>query len=170
MSRTFEEFTAGEIDGLYHGALFLTGGDTGEAEDLLLLTLTGAFRASRGGEVDSASTRRLEGRLARDFLSTSAVVSAGPFLERVSASRVAPGRNGGKVTAEVLHKAAGELPETARVALWLVLFRRWSYAEAANILEVDREGIRALLLYRQVLLSAVLGEMGRRTGTDGTVV
>jgi hypothetical protein len=52
----------------------------------------------------------------------------------------------------------------------LVLFRRWSYAEAANILEVDREGIRGLLLYRQVLLSAVLGEMGWRTGTDGTVV
>ena len=170
MSRTFEEFAAGEIDGLYHGALFLTGGDTGEAEDLLLLTITGAFRASRGGEVDSASTRRLEERLVRDSLSSGKVVSSGQSPERIVARRAAPRRKGAKVNTEVLNRAAGELPGTARVALWLVLFRRWSYAGAANILEVDREGIRGLLLYRQVLLSAVLGEMGWRTGTDGTVV
>ena len=40
--QTFEEFAGRHIDGLYHGALFLNGGEEPPAEDLVLWTLIGA--------------------------------------------------------------------------------------------------------------------------------
>lgn len=60
MHRTFEELAGQEIDGLYHGALFLKAGEEAAAEDLVLWTLTGAFQSFRRGLGHSDASRWLE--------------------------------------------------------------------------------------------------------------
>ncbi|MAN95838.1 MAG: hypothetical protein CME08_02490 [Gemmatimonadetes bacterium] len=52
MRETLEEFASRHIDGLclYHGALFLTGGEEPLAEDLVLWTLTGDIKRMEGAD------------------------------------------------------------------------------------------------------------------------
>ena len=67
--------------------------------------------------------------------------------------------------------AAAAVPWPARAALWLVLLRRWSYADAAGLMEVDREMLKTLLRYRDTLMGAILGGGKSRSGarwTSGT--
>jgi len=56
------------IDGLYHGALFLQGGEESTAEDLVLWTMTGAFKQFKRIERRSVTEQWLEGKLVEAFL------------------------------------------------------------------------------------------------------
>ncbi len=138
MPQTFEELVGRELDLLYRGALFLTGGGEAAAEDLLVDTLRGAFHTYRSAHVAEGDSQRwLEGCLAQKALIL--LKGAGP-----------PG-----TTVSKLYDAAADMPIGPRVAIWLVLMRRWSYAAAADRLQVDREGLRELLKHRQRLVAAI---------------
>lgn len=175
MHQTFEEFVGLHLDGLYHGALFLNAGEEPLAEDLVLWTLTGAFQEFRQIEEESASEQWLEGRLVKVFLarngsgSTHSVSNGGVGADdRVGnvmwSHESASG--GVEIDDDALFRAAVHMPPSARAAVWLVVFRRWSYGEAANVLGTDVDGLKDLLGYRQLLLNAVVRRSGDRTGTD----
>ena len=66
MSHTFEELVLREIDSLYHGALFLSGGDPAEAESLLVRAVGSAFHAEIG--TAAGSQHWLEERLVHTFV------------------------------------------------------------------------------------------------------
>jgi DNA-directed RNA polymerase specialized sigma24 family protein len=163
MTRTFEEMAGRELDSLYQGALFLTGGNARSAERLLVDTMTSAFnvRDQRAPATDLG--RWLEGRMVRQFLSgasrASSVVRA-PGEERLNATFEGLG-------ADTLFAAAAALPDRPRAAVWVVLLRRRTYEEACEVLEVDRDVLHELLGYRDLLMGEVL--QGSRRG-DGTAV
>ena len=71
-----------------------------------------------------------------------------------------------EIDPEALLKAAANLPPLARAAIWLVVFRRWSYDEASSVLETGADGLKDLLRFRQVLLTAVVQRSVDRNGTD----
>jgi DNA-directed RNA polymerase specialized sigma24 family protein len=149
MPLTFEELVGRDLDSLYRGALFLAGGQETDAEDLLSSTLREAFHAYRSAGVSSAEAENwLEGRL---------VMRALVELDGLSLQGTAPKR--------ALYRGAAEIPLRARVALWLVLMRRWSYAATAERLQVDRDGLRELLSYRERLALAI--EPLTRTAGNG---
>jgi len=160
MSRTFEELASQELDELYQGALFLRAGDRTGAEELLVDTLTEAARDFAQASAATAIRPWLEGRLARTYLAAPVEDAAGP---------AGPPPAWAPETARLL-EAAAELPALPRVALWLVLLRRWSYADASEALGVDGARMAELLAYRDILFAAVMGGRGRGTGTDGAEV
>lgn len=68
MARTFEGLASGEMDAMYQGALFLSGGDPERAEALVVDTVMLAFR-EHAADTDPQSTRRwFEARLVRSYL------------------------------------------------------------------------------------------------------
>ena len=69
MSRTFEELASQQLDALYQGALFLSGGRQEGAERLLVDAVTLAFteHAQDSGGVTDVE-RWLEARLVRAFV------------------------------------------------------------------------------------------------------
>lgn len=145
MPQTFEELVGRDLDALYGGALFLVGGHEAGAEDLLLATLREAFHAYRGSGVSSAETERwLEGRL------------AGRALVEVT-----PGEPREGVSGEPLYRSVAGLSIRSRVALWLVLLRRWSYDATAQQIGVDRGELQELLKRRETIASAIVAP-GRR--------
>ena len=164
MARTFEEIAGGELDALYQGALFLSGGNTLGAEQLLVDAVTLAF-TEHASEVDpDAIQRRLEVRLVRSYLRH---LREGPTqLPPTTAARVAmdPGTFDG-LGSHDLHTAAAKIPAWPRAALWLVLLRRWSYAEAAAAMGVDDSTLEGLLAYRDVLLHEIIGGARGHAGT-----
>lgn len=177
MHQTFEEFTGRHIDRLYHGALFLSAGEEPPAEDLVLWTLTGAFQEFRQIEPGSASEQWLEGRLVDVFLARAVADSTdgGSIDDRstdafegedFSTDRASAGGASVKIDGHALFRTAARMPPLARAAVWLVVFRRWSYGEAANGLGTDVDGLKDLLGYRQMLLTAVVRGSVDRNGTD----
>jgi len=168
MSRTFEELAGNELDALYQGALFLSGGNAQGAEQLLVEAVTLAFK-EHPTQADPDSVQRwLEARLVRAFLRH---LREGPTrLAESTAQRLALDPSTFEsLGSEELFAAAGSLPAWPRAALWLVMLRRWSYAEASDALGIDIELIEALLKYRDVLLQEMMsssrgGQMS--TGTD----
>ena len=172
MHQTFEELAGQHIDSLYHGALFLNAGQEPPAEDLVLWTLTGASQEFRQIEVGGASERWLEGRLVTVFLARRASGSTDAFSDAdFSTDDVSAGDSSRydvsvEIDPEALLGAAAKMPALARAAIWLVLFRRWSYDEASSVLGTGVDGLKDLLRYRQVLLTAVVGRSSDRNGTD----
>ena len=175
MNQTFEEFVGPHIDRLYHGALFLNAGEEPPAEDLVLWTLTGAFHEFRGIDEGSASEEWLEGKLVGAFLARAAAGSTDdnsgvtpPAAELPSHKPVGYERSSGavEIDPEALFRAGADIPALARAAIWLVVFRRWSYREAFGVLNTDLEGLKDLLQYRQVLLAAVVQGSVDQDGTD----
>jgi len=172
--QTFEEFAGRHIDGLYHGALFLNAGEESRAEDLVLWTLTGAFQEFRGVESGGAGERWIEGRLVETFLARSGVDTEDLLeedgsleaLEDDPRSSHRPSTGTVEIDHEVLFRSGADMPPLARAAIWLVLFRRWPYAEASNVLKTNVDGIKGLLQYRRVLLTAVVRGSVDRNGTD----
>lgn len=173
MPEAFEELAVREIDGLYHGALFLAAGDEAEAQDLLLEVMAGSFETYRaGGGRDGDPARWLEGRLARLFLGEGAddhgkLVAPGPREELFGPE--ARERLDG-LRSRDLYRGARGVPERARAVLFLVLLRRWSYREAAKALEMRLEELKELLRYRHAFVAAILGNrpggrLGSRTAT-----
>lgn len=170
MLETLEEFTGRHIDGLYHGALFLNGGEGPPAEDLVLWTLTGAFQEFRKIGEGRASERWIERKLVEvclartatgddwwtdwDALVADAPASHGPSLGPV------------EIDSDALFGAAAKIPPLARAVIWLVVFRRWPYGDASQALETDMDGLKDLLRYRQVLVTAVVRTSVDRNGTD----
>jgi DNA-directed RNA polymerase specialized sigma24 family protein len=163
MSRTFEEMAGRELDSLYQGALFLSGGAPWVAEKLLVDTLTTSFREHGRDLPDDSVERWLEGRLVQQFL---AGVELGPFPVRTANEGGVPGPFD-ELEADTLFTAAGALPPWARAAVWLVLLRRWSYAKACGALEVDLVVLDDLLRYRDQLMTEILRSSPRGNGTDG---
>ncbi len=171
--QTFEEFAGRQLDGLYHGALFLHGGEKPPAEDLVLWTLTGAIQEFRKIEGRTALEQWLEGKLVEVFLARAPsgedFFGEAPSLE--AASFEAPWSRGlsqgiVEIDHEALFRAGRLLPPLARAAIWLVVFRRWSYDEASSVLETNLDGLKDLLRYRGVLVTAVLRRPLDRSGTD----
>lgn len=166
MSHDFEKVAVQEIDDLYRQALFLRAGDEAEAERLLLDALSRAFRILRQERPDGDPRRWFQRRMIRDFLSranqTEAVRPAlrwpwrGPFSALEFDAK--PGPEG--VDADALFRAAGRLPSPARAAIWLVVFARWSYAEAAEALGTSLDEFRELLAYRHGFMADVMRRAG----------
>ncbi|MFQ5537995.1 MAG: hypothetical protein ACE5GJ_11165 [Gemmatimonadota bacterium] len=166
MPRTFEEIAGEELDGLYHGSLFLCGGDESRAEELLIAAIRRASASfADAPRRDGAPQRRwLEGLMVDTFLR-----SAPAPRPRVLGGRV-PGREREAALAEVtprrLYHGAGRVPPRARGALWLVLVRRWRYTDVADALGVRPHALQDLLAYRDVVLSALLNGGGRRAAGE----
>jgi DNA-directed RNA polymerase specialized sigma24 family protein len=165
MARAFEELTGEGLDTLYQGALFLTGGHREDAEHLLVEALTLAYRQSRGEE-DPIALRWLEARLVRAFLGRAS-----------DSDTVAPPASGAagldssvleEIGPEAMFLAAGTLPPMSRAALWLVLVQRWSYADAADAVDITTERLRDLLRYRDALLEALLRAPRRSDRADSS--
>lgn len=164
--QTFEEVATAEVDHLYRGALFLSGGDEEAAEGLLLWTLTRSFHAFRAAKGVSDAARWLEGRLVDEFVAASK--AAGVDVDEVwMASPDRPRRQVGNVDARALAVAAARIPFRARAALWLVVLRRWKYEDAARSLGVSGSELKNLLKYRDALVGAVISGPSERNGTDG---
>ncbi len=161
MSQTFEEQVAGELDGLYQGALFLAGGNARGAESLLVEAVTRASR-ERAFEAEVTSLERwLEARLVRSFLSRLGgrpmdTPPPQPRAQQIEASAFKG------VGSRRFFEAAGVIPAWPRVALWLVLLRRWRYDDVAKELGVDRSVIVDLLRYRDVLMKEMIGPAQQR--------
>lgn len=158
MARTFEEVAGAELDGLWAGALFLLAGDEDRARRLVETTLVRAAAVFVCRARDEAPGAWLMDRMVRAFLAEDAVDGGSPpYPER--------GRDRGLDSSpppDPLHQAAGVTPPPARAALWLVLFRRRSYADAQDVLGVERAELATLLeaqaelhrVYRALLTAA----------------
>ena len=168
MSRTFEDITSGELDALYQGALFLSGGDIGGAERLLVDAVTLAFREHAAEAEPDATRRWLEARLVRAFLRLERAGPTPLVDEPAGRPRVDPAVFE-SFAADDLFRAARRLPAWPRAILWLVLFRRWSYADAARVLDVDIDVVQDLLGYRDVLMREMIGSGRlRRTRSEAS--
>ena len=163
MSRTFEEMASRELDSLYQGALFLSGGEPWMAEKLLVESMTSSFRGHGKVMSEGAVEHWLEGQLAKQFL----------LGVELRPSQIGGTREGGVsgafdgLEADTLYAAAAALPPWPRAAVWLVLLRRWSYAEARVALAVDLDVLGDLLRYRDQLMTEILRASPRGNGTDG---
>lgn len=166
MTRTFEELAGSEMDALYQGALFLSGGDPHRAEELVVDAVVLAFQ-EHAAEVDSEQTRRwLEARLVRAHLrrSTAAHDAAAPGpvdrrgIDPESFDALGP---------DELFAAARTLPPGPRAALWLVLLRRWSHRDAARAMEIDDDVLERFLGYRDELMRELIGRGGARRRSGG---
>jgi DNA-directed RNA polymerase specialized sigma24 family protein len=175
MHETFEELAGRHIDGLYHGALFLNAGEEPPAEDLVLWTLTGASQEFRQIDEAGGEQRWLEARLVRVFLARrgsgstddgSTDVLSGEDLSKDDVPATDPPPASLEIDPDALFGSAANMPPRARAAIWLVLFRRWSYDAAASALDADADGLKELLRYRHVLLTALVRRSADRNGTD----
>jgi hypothetical protein len=144
MPQAFEELAGRKIDDLFSGSLLLSGGHEDAAEELLVWTVRRAFHAFARGDSDGEVERWLEARLARDFLE---------IFGRL-------GWDGDRI-GSALFRAMDRIPPRARVALWLLLLRRWSYADVEDLLGGERGELEALLSHR-ASLSEVVGVVGER--------
>jgi DNA-directed RNA polymerase specialized sigma24 family protein len=165
MARTFEELTGEGLDTLYQGALFLTAGHREDAERLLVEALTLAYRQSRGAE-DPVAARWLEARLIRAFLAGASGSETGAPPARGAVGLDSSALDG--MGPEAMFLAAGSLPPMSRAVLWLLLVQRWSYADAADALDITTERLRDLLPYRDALLEALLRAPRRSDGANSS--
>jgi len=167
MSRTFEELAGNELDALYQGALFLSGGNADGAEYLLVETVTLAFKEHSTDTDPDAVQRWLEVRLVRAFLRS--LREEPTQLADSTARRLAldPATFESLGSTE-LFSAASVLPAWPRAALWLVMLRRWSYDAAANAMDIDIESIQGLLGYRDVLIQEMMSSSRGGQMSTGT--
>lgn len=145
MTQTLEENVLSSIDVLYQGAHFLTGGDRHDAERLLEDTVLAAYHeAVRSGT--PTDQRGLSMLMARTF------VTQVPDPPRDAPD--SPPSPPVDLTADGIFEAAARVGPKSRVALWLVLIRRWSYAEASAALRVEEPTLRGLLGGRHEFMAA----------------
>jgi DNA-directed RNA polymerase specialized sigma24 family protein len=166
MTHTFEELAATELDALYQGALFLRAGDPGEAELLLIEAVAQAFK-KRAMQPASASMQRwLERCLVQALLrqesdsvgTPSPATSSAGHREAPSVGDVSPGQ---------LYAAAEPIPPLARAALWLVILRRWTYADATDAVGVETHDIHLLLSHRETLLRGLTATKRHQSVSGG---
>lgn len=152
----FEEIVSREIDALYQGALFLTGGAPEDAERLLADSVRASFRIHRTAQLDVDVGAWLQGRLVEDFLSGQTPVSLVPLPAFSVAAHA------GSPEFKRVYRAAAAVPALARAVLWLVLFRRWRHEAVMDQLNLERAELRDLLGYRHSLVATVMGEQGHK--------
>jgi len=156
MSKTFEELAGSELDTLYQGALFLSGGDARAAERLLIESITLAFE-EHAGDTDERETRRwFEARLVRSFLRHVRGEPRPTAAAPLNRDGIDPNAFQ-SLGSDELFGAAAEIPAWPRAALWLVLLRRWSYEDAAAAMNIDERWMYTLLGYRDALMRELLG-------------
>ncbi len=165
MSHTFEELVSREIDGLYHGALFLNGGDPDEAEHLLMQAMGSAFHDFDEVGTAGGGQQWLEERLARTFVASRLESESSSSAATTSGAPASPASS-----SDALYTAARDVPHLARVALWLVLLQRWPHARARETLRIDEGELRALLRYRHALVAQLWSDGRSRDGKDRHVV
>lgn len=145
MTQTLEENVLSSIDVLYQGAHFLTGGHRHDAERLLEDTVLAAYHeAVRSGT--PTDDRGLSVLMARTFVAQVPDSPEGP--------QGPPSPVPVDLTADGIFEAAARVSPRSRVALWLVLIRRWSYAEASAALRVGESTLRGLLGERHGFMAA----------------
>jgi len=144
---TLEEQISAEFDTLWQAAVFLTGGRESEAEQLVLETVVAACDDHSGAFEGLSGSDRLERFMLRRFFEQP--LHQGPIPLVVSGT---PRILEGDIDVEALLQGAGSVPATSRAALWLVVVRRRSYEDGAGILGIDRDQLRELLQYRDVLM------------------
>lgn len=188
MPETFEERLTPRLDGLYAGALFLAGGDEPAAEGLLVEAVRQAFRVFRRARPAGDPDAWFDARLVDAFRRTSGDTPdpAGPatleerrgvgdFDRRAVAASTRSGvgragRVGEEVDWSAVADAAAGIPPLPRAAVWLVVLRRWSYAEVARVLEIDPTDLPDLLSYRGLLSVPGRGKAPRwsASGSNGS--
>lgn len=164
--RTFEERVGRELDSLYQAALFLHAGSRSAAEGHLLEALRRSFPddpvSTLGLDPDpglgSSFARWIEGRLVADFFRSV----QGSGVPRRVRSHPIPTSSASPMSAGELCAAALHVAPEARAVLWLVVIRRWAYAETAETLGIPIEKVRELLTARSDLNRA-LGRSARAT-------
>lgn len=162
VAKALEELVIEELDVLYQGALFLSAGDPHRADALLRDTAVAAYRAgARQGRL--VGPRPLESLMVRRFREMH-----GPSERESAAARRdrPPLAWRGSLEPDALFRAAGAVPPEPRTALWLVLIRRWSYDDAARLLQVDSHGLKGLLAYRDAFMSAAVGASPRTRAAE----
>lgn len=154
------------MDALYQGALFLSCGDAGTAEDLVVDTVMLAFQ-EHAAESDPERTRRwFEARLVRAFLRRSERSVQSAPVAAVERTKLDPDAFEG-LGSDDLFEAASILPPGPRAALWLVLLRRWGHHDAARVLGVDDAKLQRLLEYRDLLMKRLLTDSHLRKRARG---
>ncbi len=155
---TYEEHAGKALEVLYPGALFLNAGDQKAAEQLLIDTMASSFH--EWDDPVEPTVQWFEARMAARF---GASVQPPP-AEGPASAHLTPVPT---VRREDLLAAVAAIPEGARAALWLVLLRQWSYADATKALGVTPESLRQMLEYRHALTRQLLGRSSRNEGTQG---
>lgn len=154
---TFEEVLSQRLAGMYGFALFVAGDEAHRAQALLVASVEEAFAHHLDGE-DAATA------LDRAFLD-QAMRSPEPRTLVYPPSLVpSPGarRTMVALSPSALRRAASRLPIAARLAIWMVMVERRTYADTARLLEVDLDHLSRLLEWRDSMISiAVSGARGR---------
>lgn len=187
MQPTFEEIAGRELGHIYSAALFLSAGSRRLAEARVIGVMERAADRWFDGIAEDPGLW-IEDCLVRSFLddeasngtagshrvSGAAQTSARAhrfvtwLSEPLWSRLVTPARFLADLTRERIYDAAGALPPDARAAIWLVQFRRRSYAAAAETLHVEAEELHRLLRYRDAFLAELIRLHGHRAhGTRG---
>lgn len=156
MTRALEEQLGTELDALWQAALFLSGGDDRRAEAMLVDTVSSASDDYSGALEWDAAPDLLEQYLVRRFFQSSPPLGARPVP---GGERDLPAA---RLDVDTLLEDAGAIPPRPRAALWLVIVRRKSYAEAAEILDIEGEALQRLLQYRDAFMAQTFGRSARR--------
>ncbi len=151
MSQTLEERISRELDELYQGALFLSAGRKRRAEDLTVEAVGCATVEELPASADFP--RYLGACLVRAFLARggAAAVEPPPDADDLTHLPDALAASLASIGPGELYNASAKVPPRARATIWLVLLKRWSHADAAGALGVERQELRDLLRYRRVL-------------------
>ncbi|MEX2468071.1 MAG: hypothetical protein WD995_14260 [Gemmatimonadota bacterium] len=151
MTWTLEEQISAELDTLWQAALFLAGGRREEAEWLLEDTVSAASDDLVVTLQVADGTDKLERFMVRRFFQGAVRMSLAPGTVTHDDSAEAP-----EAEVAALLRDAGRVPDRPRAALWLIVIRRRSYDEGASILGIERDELRDLLEYREVLMADVI--------------
>ncbi len=146
MADTLEEHVLSSIDVLFQGARFLAGGTRRDAEQLLEDTVLTAYHGTvrSGTPLDE---RGLSVLMARTFLAQMSAPSASPPNAALPSSSL-------DLTADGIFEASARVSPRARAALWLVLVRRWRYADTCEALRMSEAELRECLVEAQGFMSA----------------
>ena len=168
MPLTFEERVSEELDALYAGAVFLCGGDGARAHELVIESVRLASSELQGRAGGDSFTRWMEQLLVRstlDAIEADRVESQAEGKEGPAANAV---DGPGDLRWMQVARAAGNMSVRARVAVWLVTLRRWSYDEVEATMGIGRDTLRELLAHRTELFSAAsAGSSGGEVGGMG---
>jgi len=169
VKETFEEKLGSRLDGLYAGALFLVGGDELAAQALLVDAVREAFRAFRRERPDEGTEEWFDAQLVGAFRRS---VGTAWEVGRVSVPAEVDPAEAASTDASppdfsALARAAARIPPRPRGAVWLVVLRRWSYAETARLLGLDPDELPELLAYRRLLAVPAAGGSGRSKKVGG---
>jgi len=158
MPLTFEERISEDLDALYSGAAFLSGGQGGPAQRLLVDAVSAASSEYKEDGSPGEFTPWMEGVLVRTLLASGA--PSGGSVVRGSGRSSAPAQVGPQELDNIawadMVRGAASIPARARAALWLVLLRRWRYSDAAAAMGVSLASLRELLDHRDAFFQHVV--------------